>query len=367
MTEEKIHNSRRQRILQWDIPIGSVSLEQKALFVKHLAVMMKSGLTISEILHVEEETTSGRLRGALRKVRKSVEAGHSLSDAFKLFPKIFPQLLVSAVYTGESSGTLSDNLEHVALQLQKEKELVSKIRGAMLYPVIVLAAAVILGLGLALVVLPKITTIFSGLDITLPFTTRMLIAFSNFMESYGLEFVVASVAFVFFIIWVLRSRMMQPITHWVLLRMPVVQRISKGANAARFCRTLGTLIGSGVTIEESLDIIGKTMSNYHYRRSIGSVNKRVIGGARLSVSLEDFPGLYPRIIVSMIRVGEESGRLDEVCSYLGEFFEEEVDAATKSLSAVIEPVLLIIIGLVVGFLALSVITPIYEITGSIGR
>lgn len=356
-----------QNILQMDIGFGGVSLTQKALFAKHLAVMLRSGLTIIEALSIARDSAEGRLKRAIGGVLKSVGNGRSLSSSFGEYPNIFSGLFVHATYAGETSGTLSENLENIAEQFAKEKELISKIQGAMIYPIVVLVATFFLGLGMAFFVLPKIVPIFEGLRVTLPPTTRALIAFSHFMEKWGYLFFLGVVAGITLFVWVVRQKFAKPITHWFFLHTPVVKRVSRGANIARFCRTLGTLLKSGVNIDEALEITKESMSNFYYRKSLKSVSMRIGKGTKLSESLSRFPALYPIIVTRMIGVGEESGKFEETLFYLADFYETEVDTATKSLATAVEPALLLFIGLLVGGLALAIITPIYQITGNIGR
>src|SRR3989338_1338265 len=179
-----------KRFLNINLAIGGVGLTQRAVMAKHLAVMLKSGLSITEALSVARDSASGRLSRTLQTVLKSVESGHTLSSSLAEHPKIFSGFFVNAVYAGETSGTLAESLENIAEQLEREKELVSKVRGAMVYPLIVLAAALVLGAILSFVVLPKITPLFEGLKVEFPLSTRILIKLSRFMERYGFSIMV---------------------------------------------------------------------------------------------------------------------------------------------------------------------------------
>lgn len=350
-----------------EISFGGTGLVYKALFAKHLAIMLRSGLPINEALQVAAGSAKGKLKKVLFNVLTSVSAGHTLSASLALYPKIFSQSFISAVQAGESAGTLEGNLAHQAIQLEKEKELVSKIRGAMFYPLIVLAAAFILGLGMAFLVLPKITPLFEGLKMNLPFTTRALIWFSHFVQKHGVILFLGIILFVAFFVWLVRQKFSRPVTHWLLLKAPFMGRISRNANLARFARTLGMMLKSGLNIDEALDITQKTVGNYYYQKFLAKVSLSISKGSKLSDNLQLASGLFPIMIVSMVKVGEESGNLEETLLYLADFYDAEVDVATKSLSTIIEPLLLIVIGSVVGFLALSIITPIYNITGGMKR
>jgi len=357
----------KKSLLEMDVPFGGVSLIQKVLFAKHLAVMLKSGLPITEAISIAQDSARGKLKKVLGGVLKSVMSGRPLSSSFENYPKVFSGLFVNATYAGEQSGTLEDNLSHVAEQLEKEKELVSKVKGAMLYPIVVLSAAFILGLAMAFLVLPKIVPLFEGLKMDLPITTRALIKFSHLIQDHGLALFLGIIIFVALIIWLAKQKFSRPVTHWLLLSMPIIKRITRNVNLARFCRILGTLIKSGINIDEALEITQKTVGNYYYQKCLAQVSKRIGKGTKLSDNLAEFEKFFPLIVIKMIRVGEESGKLEDTLLYLAGFYEAEVDTATKTLATAIEPVLLIFIGLIVAILVLSIITPIYKITGGVRR
>ena len=343
----------------------SVSIGARALFARHLAVMLKSGVTLTEALSTTRDAARGSLKAALEHVLQAVETGRSLSSAFADYPHIFPPLFVQATYAGEVSGTLSENQENIARELEKEKELVTKIRGALLYPAVVLVAAFLLALGLSFFVLPKIVPLFQGLRTELPLTTRALIRFSNFISAHGVSTAVGIILGACILVWLAKRPATRPFTHLIILRAPITGTMARNANMTRFSRTLGMLLRSGVSIDEALTITQKSLGNYYYQQALVAASMRIVKGARLSESLADYPHLFPMIATKMIRVGEEAGRFEETLLYLASFYEAEVDASTRTLSVVLEPLLLLLIGLVVGGLALAIITPIYEITGNI--
>lgn len=357
----------KKGLLNAEISFGGIGLAERALFAKRFAVMVQAGMTVTEALHVASSTASGSLKKILNQIAHAVESGRPLSSAFADHSRVFSDFFVQAVYAGETSGTLSENLEKVAEQLEKDKELSSKIKGAMVYPAVVLLAALVLGLGVSFFILPKIIPLFEGFRTQLPPTTRALISFSHFMEKYGIRVILGTFLGIGGVAVLARQRFMHPITHYLFLRIPLIKGIIGGANIARVNRTLGTLLKSGVPIDQALEITKNAAGNYYYRKSLEGVARRVAMGAKLSESLEEYPKLYPLIMTRMIRVGEESGKFEETLFYLADFYEAEVDVTTKSLSTVIEPILLLVIGFLVGGLALAIITPIYEITGGIKK
>ncbi|MDP2684249.1 MAG: type II secretion system F family protein [bacterium] len=357
----------KTKLLSFDISFGSANLTQVAIFARNLEVMIRSGLTISEALEIGADSASGKFKRILLNVMTDVNSGTPLADAFAQFPKVFSPLFINSVYAGESSGTLEQNLNYIATQLEKERELSQKVKGAMLYPIIVLVATFGLGMTLSFFVLPKIIPLFQGLSVDLPLTTRMLISFSELIEAHGLLLFVGIVAFFGALIWYTRQKFSHPLTHMLILKLPVVKKISKNANLARFCRTLGSLIKSGLTIDEAMQVTAKTMQNYYFKKAFENIREKTISGSLLSDNMIHYRDLFPKLVTRMVRVGEESGKLEETLLYLADFYDSEVDSSTKSITTTIEPVLLIFIGLVVAFLALSIITPIYSITGNISR
>ncbi|MEK7610222.1 MAG: type II secretion system F family protein [Patescibacteria group bacterium] len=349
-----------------DISWGRVSLTDRALLAKQLSVMLESGLVLSEALKTAEVAAAGALKPVVAGLLRAVDSGRSLSDALAEHPRIFSGLFASAVFAGENSGTLPENLKNVSRALERERDFRSKVRGAMIYPTIVLIATFILGLALSFFVLPKITPLFEGLAVELPLTTRWLIAFSNFVQAHGLATVIGLAAGLAALSYLARARWMEPLTHRLWLRLPIVGRLEREANLARLAGTLGSLLKSGVPIDQALGIVERALGNYVYRRALARAAAMVGRGDKLSSGLME-RRLFPPIFVSLIGVGEESGKFEETLQYLSEFYEAELDKTTKSLATAIEPALLLVIGLVVAVFALSIITPIYEITGNVKR
>jgi type II secretory pathway component PulF len=356
-----------KNVLEKEIYIGGISLVQKAIFARYLAVMLKSGLTIIESLEIAVDSAQGRLKKIIRGVLEAVKSGYSLAFALERYPKVFSKLFTNAVYAGETSGTLDESLERVADQLDKEREIFSKIKGAMIYPTIILVASFILGVGMTFWVLPKITPLFEGLKVELPLTTQLLIKFSSFVQVHGAAFFVSVVVFISILIWLLKQNFLKPFTHLVILKIPVVNRISKNANVARFSRSLSVLLKSGLNIYEALKIVTEMTDNHYYKKILQKASESTSKGSKLSSDLALHRNLFPVMTTKMIRVGEESGKLEDTLAYLADFYEREVDDSLKSLSVYIEPALLIFIGLIVAFMALSIITPIYSITSGMGR
>ncbi len=345
--------------------IGHISLTEKAFFVRHLAMMLKAGVSLIEALSLSAESSPRRLQQLLSYIQRSVERGRSLSNVLSDYPKVFSALFIKTIHAGEVSGNLEQNLFHLAEQLEKERELRSKIKTALTYPSVIFIASIGLGIAVTYFILPKITPLFEGFKIKLPLSTRGLIWLSHFIQTQGVLALVVGILFVLFVSWLFRQLWIQPLTHGVLLRLPWVKRIIIQINLARFCRVFGMLLRSGLSIEEALGITQKTLGNYYFRQSLTKVLTSINRGGQLSDTLSRAGTLYPPLLTRMIRIGEEAGQLDETLLSLAGYYENEVDQMTKSIATFVEPILLLFIGLVVAFLALSIITPIYDITGSI--
>lgn len=364
---EDFVQQEKKGLLEFDINIKGVSSTQKLVFARYLAVMLKSGLTISEALDIIYDQSTGKFKKIIFSILRSVQSGNSLSDSLRKYPNVFSDLFINTAYAGESSGTLDKNLDNIAIQLKGEKELATKIKSAMVYPIIVIAATGILGLAMAFLVLPKITPLFEGMDMDLPITTKMLIWVSHQIQSNGWSILVGLSVFLFSFFWLIRQRFAKPVTDFIILKTPIIKKISYNVNLARFSRTLATLLKSGLNIDEALNITKDTVSNYYYKKVLAKISKRISQGSTLSNNMSNHERYFPKLVISMIKVGERSGNLEESLFYLAEFYDAEVDSATKTLSTAIEPILLIGIGLAVGVMAMSIVTPIYQITGNINQ
>ena len=345
-----------------------VGLQERLLFTKHLATMMKAGISITEALEtLVDQSKNAYFRKVLAQVLEDVKNGKNLADSFRKHPKVFDQFYVSLIEVGESSGTLGENLDFLAKQLGKDYSLRKKVQGAMTYPAIVLFATVIMGSFISFYILPQLVDFFKSFDIELPLTTRILIFFAEMMKNYGSLIAVGIVIFVVLFRIVSQLPKVKPLWHAALLKTPVMGKLIAYGQLARFTRNLGTLITSGVPITKSLEVTANTLSNLRFRGDVLTLSKSLTKGKNIGESMRKGYSEFPPLVGRMISVGEKTGKLDETLLYLGDFFEDEVDDISRNLSTILEPALLIVIGLVVGFVALSIISPIYQLTGSIRR
>lgn len=345
---------------------GSERTELMIFFARTTAMMLKSGVLIGKVFGILEESGASWSRIVWRDIGQSIQEGRALHASLGRYPWLFSPYFIQTVRVGELSGNLSQNFENLAVQLGKERDLQRKIKESLFYPFMVLILAVLLGILMAYVIFPKIAPLLLTLNVALPLSTRILLWITRFIETYGTWFGIVMAGGAVAAIWAARQPFAKPVLHAVFLYAPIFKRISRGANIAYFCRSMGMLVKSGLTLDDALDIAGQALGNFYYRAAISRLRQDVKSGTTLSKTMQQFPSFFPALVVNMVQVGEESGRMEEAFLYLADFYEAEVDIAAHTLARTVEPLLLFILGLVVAFLALSVITPIFRVTGSIG-
>lgn len=341
----------------------------KLLFTKYLAEMLKSGIPLDEAISTARDQSKNKyFKNIISVVEKSVKNGQSLHKSLSKFPDDFGPLYTSLVKVGEDSGNLEANLGYLAIQIKKSYEFKKKIQGAMLYPGIILATTLMAGGGLAIFVLPQLVDLFKSLNANLPLSTKILLWTAQVMKDYGIFILGGAAAILILGGVILQTPQVKPKWHRFLLSLPGIGLLLQNIQLTSLCRNLGLMLKSGITLVPALEIEYEASENLVYKEYV----KRLINAAETGKELSEEMRLHrftflPTIMTKMVGIGEKTGKLDETLLYLGDFFEEEVDETTKNLSTIIEPVLLLVIGLVVGFVALAIISPIYEITGSIKK
>lgn len=336
------------------------------MMTKHLAVMLKAGLALDEAMEILiEQSDSAALKKILGRALKKIKGGEELSAGLALFPKVFSPFYINLVKVGEKGGTLEESLGRLAVQLNKDYELRRRVKGAMLYPIIVLVVAVVLGMGISLFILPRLSVLFSSLNFELPLATKVMVAIALFLQDYGLYAFFGLIILVILAAAAAKRKIFHPVFHRFYLEIPIIKRIVIGLNLARFSMILGTLLESGIPVAEAVGVTSQVLDNYYYRQGLAVALEDIKSGFKLSDSLSKNSDIFTPVVYRMINVGERSGKLEEVLGYLSEFYEAEVDTMTKNLATLIEPLLLILIGLIVGGLAVAVISPVYNFLGSI--
>jgi len=337
----------------------------RIILVRNLATTVKAGLSILEGIEILiADATKKITRQILTSARSNIQNGQSLSKTFEDNEKYFPSIFVGMIRAGEVSGQLDHTLDELSHNLVKEYNLVKKIKSALAYPVILLvASAGIVGLLLTFV-LPRLIKTFTQNKVELPLSTKILVAASNALTySFILDAVV--IIALGFGVWFLRkSRPGKRALSWLGFKLPVVRNLIKKIILVRFTRILGSLLSSALPIEEALLLSANSLGNHRYQEAIVASVKEIKSGLPLSESLRKSPELFPHFLTSLIAVGEKTGTMDEVLKTFADFYEDDVDSALKDLTTFLEPIMLLIMGLIVGGIALSVLMPIYKLVGN---
>ncbi len=343
-----------------------VSISEKMIFSRNLSVMIDAGLSATKALSViARQTKNKKFKNIIESLEADIQKGKSISDSMARFPTIFSSLFVAMVKMGEESGKLSEALEIIGVQLERDWTLRKKIKGALIYPTIVIIALVAIGILLLVFVVPTLISTFSELKIELPLSTRIIIGLSNFLIHNTLIAIIFAVALFFLIAWFLKLPKGKRIFEFIMLRFPILSPLVKKINSARTARTLSSLTGAGVKILDALDITNDVIQNSYYKEVIQKAKLEIQKGSPISKVFQENENLYPILVGEMLSVGEETGKLSEMLEKVADFYEEEVNNTTKNLSTVIEPLLMVIVGAVVGFFAVSMISPMYSMVNAI--
>lgn len=346
--------------------LGSVRESEKIIFARNLGTMLKAGLSLSRALEaLKRQSSNKKLTAVLENVNADVTKGISFHEALEKFPAVFSRLFVSMVKAGEESGRLVEALDVVARQMERAYNLKKKVRGALIYPSIVVLAMVGIGILMLMYVVPTLTQTFEELGVELPKSTQLIIAVSKFMSQNTLGFLGLLLITVLGTISAFRTARGRRIFEFCILHIPVISTIVKEVNAARTSRTLSSLLASGVEIVRAINITRDVVQNSYFKEVLSEAEASIQKGEALAVVFSRHEDLYPIMVSEMVAVGGETGKLTDLLVQIAEFYESEVEQKTKDLSTIIEPFLMLIIGTVVGFFAISMISPIYSISSGI--
>jgi type IV pilus assembly protein PilC len=346
--------------------LSRVKGDELVMVTRNLGSMVTAGLTVSRALSViERQTKNPKLKIVVTRMIARINKGDGFAESLKEFPDVFNDLYVAMVRAGEEGGNLATTLQTLAIQMDRTNTLKKKIKGAMIYPSIVMIVMVVIGILMMIFVLPQITGVFESMDTQLPATTLFLIATSNFLVNYTLLALGGMLAGIVGFIYALRTKWGKIATSWIIPKLPVIGTMAKETNAARTARTLSSLLDSGVDVLQSIEITQEVVQNVFYKKILKEAGVRVEKGTALSEVFIERSDLYPILVGEMILVGEETGQIAGMLGELAEFYENEVERKTKDLSTIIEPLLMVVIGGGVGFFALALIAPIYSIGDAI--
>ena len=346
--------------------LGKVKNDELVMMTRNLGSMLTAGLTVTRALSViERQTKNMKLKDVVKQVGAKINKGDSFFESLADFPEVFNDLYVAMVKAGEESGNLSESLQTLSIQMERSSTIKKKIKGAMIYPAIVITVMFVIGILMMIFVMPTITDLFKGMNKDLPATTQALISTSDFLVNHTILALLGIVGVIGGFIYFLRTKIGKHITSWLVTRLPVIGTLAKETNSARTARTLSSLLNSGVDVIQALEITEEVVQNIFYKKILRTARDRVEKGNALSESFIERPDLYPILVGEMILVGEETGQISGMLKELAIFYETEVERKTKDLSTIIEPLLMVVIGAGVGFFAMALIGPIYSISDGI--
>ncbi len=344
---------------------GKVKGKDIVFFTRLLASMITSGLTLIRSLEIlKDQTTNSALMDVENEIINDVTEGSSFSSSIAKYPQIFSSIYISLVKAGESSGLLDKVLVRLADNLEKQQRLRSTIRGALMYPAIVVTMMIAVMLIMILFVIPKLTVLYQDLNVPLPLPTRILLGFSSFVGTFWPIFIVGFLTIGYAFRRWKRSENGELIFDTYILKLPLFGPILRKTILAEFSRTLGLLVGTGTLVVDALIQTANISGNKLYETAINEVSKKVEKGVTVGDALSSYT-LFPQLLIQLVKVGEQTGKLDETLMKASEYFETEVNQSAKTLTTAMEPFIMVVLGVGVAFLIISVITPIYSIISAI--
>ena len=357
----------REKPKQFQIQFGTgIATRDIVIFTRQFATMINSGLPLVQSLDIlGEQTENQALAKVLGEVLYDVESGHTLADALGRHPKVFTELFVNMVAAGEAGGILDTILLRLATFLEKNDALVRKIKGAMIYPAVIFSVAGMAIVILLIFVIPTFQTMFESAGIPLPLPTRIVIGMSQFLQSFWWAVLIGIIGSVVAIRQIYTTDGGRLFIDRLMLALPILGDLQRKAAVARFTRTLGTLVSSGVSILEGLEITAKTAGNRVIHDAVMSSRASIAGGETIAGPLKE-SGVFPPMVVQMINVGEQTGGLDTMLTKIADFYDDEVDAAVEALLAAMEPIMIVVLGVVVGGMIVAMYLPIFDMINAVG-
>jgi type IV pilus assembly protein PilC len=339
-----------------------IPLREKVAFTKNLGAMLSAGLPLSRALEVlSRQSSSKPFQKIITGLGDEVRKGHTLSQSLLQFPRVFPPIFSALVAAGEEGGSLSASLASLTEQLERSYALGRKIIGALIYPALIILVMIIIAILILVYVVPELSSTFKEFGVDLPISTQILVSTSEFISGHFVLFVSLTILIIASLAIFFRTRIGRRILDWCVLRIPIFKTISMELNSARTARSLGSLLGGGVPIISSLRVVSNVVQNSFYKDMLVEACERVEKGDSLSEALTDGHKLYEPYFTEMVASGEETGKLSEMLRDSAEFYEAAVEQKTKNLSSVVEPFLMVAVGVAAGFFAYSMILPMYTL------
>lgn len=344
-----------------DLFPSKIKVDEMAMFTKQFATMLEAGLPLMDALNTLYIQTKNRtLKKTIGKIAEDLEGGYTLADSMRKHKKVFSDLYVNMVEAGEKGGALGEILIRLAEYLEKTADLQRKIKGAMVYPVIVLVVAIAATVALLVFVIPTFANLYEGFGAELPFLTKMVIGLSNFVKKFILLIILFIVAIVVGLRMWYGTDPGKEVIDRVMLKFPIIGNLIHKQALSRFSRTLSTLLRSGVPLIDSMDITSKTTGNRVVQHALERARNSIREGSTISSPLQK-SGVFPPLVVQMVHIGEQSGNLDEMLLKVSEFYDKEVDAAVDALTSALEPIIMVVLGGVVGTMVIAMYLPIFKL------
>lgn len=344
-----------------------VPQKEVSFFTRQMAVTISSGVPLVRALTmIAADTKNKYFKQIIQKIITDIEEGESLSHTLAKYPKVFNEVYISVVKSGEASGKLEQVLQEMAERMEDDVRFNTSVRSALVYPIFIVIAMIIIGGVLMVRVIPQLESLFKEAGAQLPFATRVLIGTSHFLQNFWWLAIIIVILAIFALRLYLKTPNGERVLNRLEITLPLLKNVSLGIYMTRFSRTFSILIQSGVPIIESVNIISKSMNNAIYEDIIKEVEVKLEKGIPMSVPLAEHPREFPTVVSQMVSVGEQTGKLDEIFATLATYYEEQTTALVRSVSSLIEPILIIIIGLGVGFMVFSVLVPIYQVASFAG-
>ncbi|MEF8847167.1 MAG: type II secretion system F family protein [Candidatus Paceibacterota bacterium] len=358
------HEEKGDQGFSFNLSFFGVSLQDKLMFTRNLRVMIGAGMPLPRSLRViSSQVDSKKLKEAIKGMAKRIVKGDEFSETLR-DTGIFSDLYCSMIEIGEETGNLETVLKNLAFHMKRTHDMKSKIKGALIYPAVIITAMIGIGILMLVMVVPQLAETFKELDLELPATTRFVIGLGGFLSSNFLWVALVFIGLIALFRWVLNTDAGKKAFDSVILKVPIISSIVIKTNSASTVRTLGILTSSGVPIVRSLNIISDSLSNFYFSKAIRESAENVKKGANLSESLAPHQ-VYPSLVIQMLKVGEETGETSEVLDKLADFYESQVTRSTKNLASIVEPILMLLIGGIVGFFAVSMIQPMYSMISAL--
>ncbi len=345
---------------------STLSTKKVILLLRSIGVMLKAGVPLVRVLTIMENDTPKRKRAIITHLRKNVETGRPLAESMENSGAGFPPIAINLVRTGELSGTLEKSLTAIVKHLCAAQELKRKIRGAMMYPMFVLIAVAAMGLSVGIFVLPKLIPLFESLNVDLPFNTRVILWCARVFSAYGLWIGLSMVIGGGIAVTAFTAERTKPLVQAFISTIPLIKILQRNACIAEFSGTLATLLDSGIPLTDALDSTAKAMRNRILRKRIYQMIPHISAGETLGEVIGKSGKMFPHMVTTLVTVGEESGTFVKTMEYISDLYQSELDNSVKAITTAMEPILLIIIGSIVAFTVLGIITPIYNVTSAVG-